>query len=113
MADKLGDYIVGTAIETIEIEKLISQYNDAIVDEVYTYGGKVDYVVDNLQEYIQKKGVKLNTVAIEDIYAPSEDADKNVLAYIVAKDLQEARLSLRPVSFCCFMIRVIYLIFLF
>lgn len=88
IADRLGDYIVGKAIETIEIEKYISQYNDAVEDKVYTHGGKVDYVVDNLQEYTSKKGIKLNTVAIEDIYAPSEDADNNILAYVAAKNLK-------------------------
>lgn len=48
MADKLGDYIVGTAIETIETEDLISQFKNVIVDEVYNNEEKVDDVVDNL-----------------------------------------------------------------
>jgi hypothetical protein len=28
MADKLGDFIVGTAIETIETEKLVSEFEE-------------------------------------------------------------------------------------
>jgi hypothetical protein len=58
MADKLGDFIVGTAVETIETEKLISEFEEVIINDVYENDKPVDSVVNNLQEYIQAKGIQ-------------------------------------------------------
>jgi hypothetical protein len=46
MADKLGDDIFGTAIETIETEKL---FENVIVDDVYGAGNSIDKVTNDLQ----------------------------------------------------------------
>ena len=98
----MGDYIVGTAIETIETEKLISEFQNTVIEDVYGKDKKVDDVVENLQEYIQKKGVQLNTVVVEDVYRPSDTAKKNVVSWRHAKDLGAARGKVE-------MVRVIFL----
>jgi hypothetical protein len=71
MADKLGDFIVGTAVETIETEKLISEFEEVIINDVYENDQPVDAVANNLQEYIQARGIQVNTVVVEDVYDDS------------------------------------------
>ena len=91
MADKLGDFIVGTAIETIETEKLISEFEQVIVDDVYNNDKPVDAVVGNLQDFIKAKGIKINSVVVEDVYSPSATAASNVNTWFNASRLQQAR----------------------
>ncbi|KAF9530874.1 hypothetical protein CPB83DRAFT_809736 [Crepidotus variabilis] len=98
MADKLGEYIVGTAIETIETEKLIAEFENVIVDDVYNNDKKVDDVVGNLQDFIKKKGIQVNTVVVEDVYNPSDTAMKNVFAWAGAKNLGAAQSTVERVA---------------
>ena len=98
MANKLGDFIVGTAVETIETEKLISEFEQVIVDDVYENDKPVESVVDNLQEYIKAKGIQMNTVVMEDVYADSEVARNNVATWITAKNLGAASSKVAGVS---------------
>ncbi len=48
------NYIVGSAVETIEIEKLFDDQS-------------VDAVANNLQDYIKSKGIQVNLVVVEDV----------------------------------------------
>ena len=98
MADRLGDFIVGTAVETIETEKLISEFEQVIITDVYENDQPVDSVVNNLQEYIQSKGIQLNTVVMEDVYADSEVATRNVNAWLSAKNIAAASSTVATVS---------------
>ena len=91
MADKLGDFIVGTAVETIETERLISEFEEVIINDVYENDQSVDSVANNLQEYIQAKGIQVNTVVIEDVYSESEVARDNVMAWVGSSNLSAAR----------------------
>jgi len=91
MADKLGDFIVGTAIETIETEKLISEFEQVIVDDVYNNDKPVEAVVGNLQDFIKAKGIKINSVVVEDVYTPSATAAANVNTWFTASRLERAR----------------------
>lgn len=98
MADRLGDFIVGTAVETIETERLISEFEEVIITDVYENDKPVDSVVNNLQDYIQSKGIQLNTVVMEDVYADSEVASRNVSAWLSAKNIAAASSSIATVS---------------
>jgi len=91
MADKLGDFIVGTAIETIETEKLISEFEQVIVNDVYNNDKPVGDVMGNLQDFIKAKGIKINSVVVEDVYAPSAAATANVNHWYSAGKLGAAR----------------------
>lgn len=99
MADKLGDFIVGTALETIETEKLVSQFEQVIVDDVYDRDKPVESVVTNLQEYIKSKGIKVNTVVVEDVYTSSKKAAQNVHAWAMSPTIASARREVQKVSF--------------
>ena len=98
MADKLGDFIVGTAIETIETEKLISEFEEVIINDVYEKDKPVESVVNNLQEYVQTKGIQMNTVVMEDVYADSAVARENVSTWVGARNLGAATSLVTTVS---------------
>ncbi|KAF9530877.1 hypothetical protein CPB83DRAFT_849794 [Crepidotus variabilis] len=98
MADKLGEYIVGTAIETIETEKLISEFENTILEDVYDKDKKVEDVVGNLQDYIKTRGIQVNTVVVEDVYRSSDTSKKNVVSWRNAKSLGVARDKVAEVS---------------
>ena len=99
MADKLGDFIVGTALETIETEKLVSQFEQVILDDVYDQDKPVDSVITNLQEYIKSKGIKVNTVVVDDVYTSSRKAAENVHTWTMSPTILSARREVQKVRF--------------
>ncbi|KAF8192923.1 elongation factor-2 kinase [Pholiota molesta] len=91
LANQLGDFIVGTALETIETEKLIEEFEQVIIDDVYSNAMPVEKVADNLQQFMQAKGKKINSVVMEDVYVKSEAAMGNQRAWSSASTLAAAR----------------------
>ena len=98
MADKLGDFIVGTALETIETEKLIKEFEQVIVKDVYENNTPVHKVVHDLQGYIQSKGIQMNRVVVGNVYQPSSMAERNVTTWLTSKNVESGRSSVTPVS---------------
>ncbi|KJA21808.1 hypothetical protein HYPSUDRAFT_202713 [Hypholoma sublateritium FD-334 SS-4] len=98
MADRLGDYIVGTAVEAIDTEKLIGEFEKVIVNDVYANAVPVERVAENLQQYMNEKGRKINTFAVEDIYVPYAAAERNRMMWERAGKLSDARGSMQPIS---------------
>jgi hypothetical protein len=98
MADKLGDFIVGTALETIETEGLVSQFEQIIVDDVYEKDKPVESVVSNLQEYVKSKGIKVNTVVMDNVYTSSKRATDNVHAWTMSPSIALARNKVQEVT---------------
>jgi hypothetical protein len=98
MADKLGDYIVGTAIETIETEKLIGEFEQVILNDVYTNATPIADVAQNLQAFMQERGVKINTIEVENVYNDTPAARQNVAYWGAAENLSKARKKIVPVS---------------
>ena len=97
MADKLGDYIVGTAVETIETEKLIKEFENVIVDDVYGTGTPIDKVTSDLQEKLNQKGLKLNTIAVDNIYNETAVTKANTNIWYSAKNITDASKFISPV----------------
>lgn len=91
MADKLGDYIVGSAIETIETEKLIQEFEHVIVNDVYGAETPIDKVMDDLQEKLRQKGMKINTMAVDNIYNETAETRTNTNIWHSSKSLADAR----------------------
>ncbi|KAF8815518.1 hypothetical protein BYT27DRAFT_7193247 [Phlegmacium glaucopus] len=91
MADKLGDYIVGTAVETIETEKLIKEFEHVIVDDVYGGDTSIETVTNNLQEKLQQKGLKINTMAVDNIYNETAETRANTNIWHSSKNIADAR----------------------
>ena len=106
MADKLGDFIVGTALETIETENLVSQFEKVIVDDVYDKDKPVELVVGNLHEYIKSKGIKVNTIVMDNVYASSERAMENVHTWTLSPTVVSGKGKVRQVTSLLFLIAV-------
>lgn len=104
MADKLGDYIVGTAVETIETEKLIKEFENVIVDDVYGAGTPIDKVTSDLQEKLNKKGFKLNTMAVDNIYNETAATKANTNIWHSAKNITDASKLISPVRVLFFLL---------
>jgi len=98
MADKIGDFIVGTALETIETEKLISEFQQTIIKDVYDNDTPVHQVVSNLQEQIHSKGIQMSKVVMEDVYRPSSVAEQNVTTWLMSKNVQAGSSNVASVS---------------
>jgi hypothetical protein len=96
MADKLGDYIVGTAVETIETEKLIAEFEQVIVNDVYTNAKPIDDVAQNLQTFMQERGVKINTIEVGNIYNETAETKKNVANWRAGENLSKAKAKIIP-----------------
>lgn len=97
MANKLGDYIVGTAVETIETEKLIKEFEKVIVDDVYGAGTPIDKVTSDLQEKLHQKGSKINTMAVDNIYNETPVTKANTNIWYSAKNITDACRLITPV----------------
>jgi Mg-chelatase subunit ChlD len=98
MAEKLGEYIVGTAVETIETEKLIGEFEHIIVNDVYDKDTPIEVVTENLREKMKERGAKINTMNIENVYNDSEESRKNVAMWQVSADIQSARKKTKKLS---------------
>jgi len=91
MADKLGDYIVGSAIETIETEKLIQEFEHVIVNDVYGDETPIEKVTNDLQEKLRQKGMKINTLAVDNIYNETPQTRTNANIWHSSNRLADAR----------------------
>ena len=98
MADRIGDFIVGTALETIETEDLINEFEQVIIKDVYDNDTPVEVVVNNLQEQMQSKGIQMNKVVMEDVYSPSSVAKKNVATWLMSKNVKAGSSNVASVS---------------
>lgn len=91
MADKLGDYIVGTAVETIETEKLINEFEHVIVNDVYGTETPIDKVTNHLHEVLQQKGTKINTMTVDNVYNETPETKSNTNVWHSSKSIADAR----------------------
>jgi hypothetical protein len=100
MADKLGDYIVGTAVETIETENLIKEFENVIVDDVYGAETPIDKVTSSLQERLHQKGSKIKTMAVDNVYNETPVTKANTNIWYSANTIADARVHVSPVRIC-------------
>lgn len=98
MADKLGDYIAGTAVETIETEKIIKEFEHIIIDDIYGAEIPIEKVTNDLQGKLHEKGSKMNTMAIDTIYNETAETRANINIWYTSKNIADAR---QHVSLVC------------
>lgn len=96
-ASQLGDYIVGSTLETFETEKLIQEFQGVILEDVYGQGKPVDEVMGNMQQKMEERKTEIQTLILEDIYNPSKQADANVTVWVEAENLGSAKGKIKPV----------------
>ena len=101
MAEQLGDYIVGTTIETIETEKLITQFEEVIVDDIYGSETPMEQVTVKLHRKLVDIGVQINTLNVENIYNESPQSTSNTTVWLNAPTVPVARPRIVRVSSVC------------
>lgn len=101
MAEKLGDYIVGTAIETIETERLIAEYEEVIVDDFYGSETPMEQVMGKIHSKLADTGVQINTLNVENIYNESPQSTSNTNVWLNAPTIAAARPKVVKVSNVC------------
>jgi hypothetical protein len=90
-ASQLGDYIVGSAVETVETEKLIGEFQSVILEDVYGQGKPIEEVMKDVQAQLSKRNVQVQTLNVEDVYEPSAEADHNTHVWASAETVPSAR----------------------
>ncbi|KAH6909940.1 hypothetical protein BKA70DRAFT_1561558, partial [Coprinopsis sp. MPI-PUGE-AT-0042] len=77
-ASQLGDYIIGSALETIETEEILSRFQKTILEDVYGKGKSINEVIQGVQKELSQQQVQMQTVQVESPYSPSMAAEANV-----------------------------------
>lgn len=90
-AAQLGDYIVGSAVETVETEKLINEFQNTILDDIYGQGKPIEEVMQQIQAQMAERKTEIKTLNVEEVYEASAEADSNVGVWAQATSLGSAR----------------------
>jgi len=98
LADRLGDYIAGTAVETIETEKLISEYSKDVVENVYGQSRPIEEVMDEVHAKLEGKGYQMSSMKVENPYQQSYTAEKNVDRWKSSDKVTDGRYMVSSVS---------------
>ena len=98
LADRLGDYIAGTAIETIETEKLISEYSKDVVENVYGQSKPIEEVMNDVHEKLQKRNHQMSSMTVENPYRQSNTAENNVNNWKSSNKVTDGRHAVSSVS---------------
>ncbi|KAF8154515.1 hypothetical protein B0H34DRAFT_716831 [Crassisporium funariophilum] len=93
MAERLGDYIVGTAVETIETENLIGEFRKIIVDDVYGKATPLETVMENIQQRVNERGGQINSIQVDNIYNETVETRRNVNVWHKAQSVQHGSKS--------------------
>jgi hypothetical protein len=98
LADRLGDYIAGTAVETIETEKLISEYSKDVVENVYGQSRPIEEVMDDVHAKLQARKHEMSSMRVENPYQQSNTAELNVDSWKSSNKITEGRYKVSSVS---------------
>lgn len=99
-ASNLTNYIIGTVLETFDIEAAISKYGKGIAERVLNQGATLEDAADELYVKLQGEGVRMNTFTVENIYTESPQGQSNRDSWYCAQDLATGRASVGEVSAC-------------
>ncbi|KAF8154519.1 hypothetical protein B0H34DRAFT_716852 [Crassisporium funariophilum] len=98
MANRLGDYIAGTAVETVETENLIKEYEEEILHNVYAQSKPIEEVMDDIHGRLTRRGVQMNTLAVENVYNASQKAVRNVQTWQTSSKIVDARARVEQIN---------------
>jgi len=96
-ADLLARAIVGSVLENLDMERLVSEVGHAVAARILGNNESVDDVARELHEKLLLRNESTKQVVIESIYKESEEAKHNVLVFEQAPSLAEARPLLKKV----------------
>ncbi|KZT18439.1 hypothetical protein NEOLEDRAFT_1080296 [Neolentinus lepideus HHB14362 ss-1] len=96
-ADLLAHAIVGSVLENLDMERLISEVGQAVAQRILGNNESVDDVARELHERLLLRNESTKKVVIESIYKESAEARHNVAVFMQAPSLTEARSELKKV----------------
>lgn len=100
-ADLLARAIVGSVLENLDMERLVSEVGHAVAARILGNNESVDDVARELHEKLLLRNESTKQVVIESIYKESEEAKHNALVFEQAPSLAEARPLLKKVIDNC------------
>ncbi|KAH6909943.1 hypothetical protein BKA70DRAFT_180529 [Coprinopsis sp. MPI-PUGE-AT-0042] len=90
-ASQLGDYIIGSALETLDTEELLEQFQDTILENIYGQGKNIEEVIEGVQQQLEQRHVRVQTLQVDDVYAPSKKAEANVATWMNGGKIGDVR----------------------
>ncbi|KAL7418007.1 hypothetical protein BDY24DRAFT_373778 [Mrakia frigida] len=96
-ASLLAHAIVGSALEHLDMERLIREVGDAVGERLRLGEQSVDDVARELHEKLMLRNESTKKIQVENIYKDSEESRHNVEVFSTAPNLAAAREHLRKV----------------
>ncbi|KAH8924105.1 hypothetical protein BT69DRAFT_1333300 [Atractiella rhizophila] len=93
----LAHVIVGSALEQLDMERLIREVGETIAQKIHQGQESVDDVARQLHETLLLRNESTKQLRVEDIYRDTPESRHNVQTYINAPDLATARTQLKRV----------------
>src|SRR4051812_26454927 len=101
-ANLLAPAIVGSALENMDIERLIREVGLAVAERVHGNNESVDDVAKELHEKLLLRNESTKRVVIENIYRELPEAMHNVQVWMNSPNIQAARPQLKKVRQPCY-----------
>lgn len=96
-ANLLAPAIVGSALENMDMERLIREVGMAVAERVHGQNESVDDVARELHEKLLLRNESTKKVVIENIYRESPEATQNVQIWMASPNILSARPQLKKV----------------
>lgn len=97
-ANLLAPAIVGSALENMDMERLIREVGMAVAERVHGNNESVDDVARELHEKLLLRNESTKRVVIENIYRELPEATHNIQVWLNSPNIQAARPQLRKIK---------------
>jgi len=97
-ASRLGDYIVGSAVEAIETEELVRQAAEDIANDFYDKSKPLETLINEVHDKFKTKGVKLQKLGGHDEYNVSSIGKSNINTWKKSAKISDGKGSITSVS---------------
>lgn len=96
-ASLLSHVIVGSALEHLEMERLIHEVGQAVAERIHAGLQTVDDVARELHERLLLRGEETKQLKFESIHRETDETRHNVEVFVNAPDLQTAKPQLKKI----------------
>ncbi|BGP74002.1 hypothetical protein NBRC10513v2_007424 [Rhodotorula toruloides] len=95
--DLLSHVIVGSALEHLEMERLIQEVGNAVAERIHAGMQTVDDVARELHERLLLRGEETKQLKFESIHRETEESRHNVRVFVEAASLEAAKPQLQKI----------------
>lgn len=90
-ASRLGDYIVGSAVEAVEVEGLIKEAAEDIANDFYDKSKPLETLITEFHDKFKTKGVKMKKLDGHDGYNISSLGKSNIKTWKASRKISDAK----------------------